>query len=147
MNARRATPPNNKREYKLLARRHTTPSKTFHFSFPNPPFPRQQREKLVILGSGWGAASLLKGIDAAKFDVTVVSPRNHFLVSPLRMIRSILIPIQRPIFPGKKNPHPTVPTILLLPHTTTSHTHNYHPSPPLPTTPHHTPPHHVTQHR
>jgi NADH dehydrogenase FAD-containing subunit len=25
----------------------------------------------VILGSGWGAVSLLKGIDPAKFDVTV----------------------------------------------------------------------------
>lgn len=60
--------------------------KTFSNVFPVPPVPvccsrAQQREKLVILGSGWGAASLLKGIDAAKFDVTVVSPRNHFLVS------------------------------------------------------------------
>ena len=68
-----------------------------HFTDEQPfflPFPRRgnvrpqqrvqyfgaQRQKLVILGSGWGATSLLKGIDVTKYDVTVVSPRNHFLV-------------------------------------------------------------------
>lgn len=39
--------------------------------------------KVVILGTGWGAHALLKGIDAAKFDVTTVSPRNFFLFTPM----------------------------------------------------------------
>lgn len=42
-----------------------------------------QKPKLVILGTGFAAFSLLKDIDARLFDVTVVSPRNHFLFTPL----------------------------------------------------------------
>jgi len=43
----------------------------------------EKREKLVILGTGWGSYSVLKTIDKNKFDVIVVSPRNHFLFTPL----------------------------------------------------------------
>ena len=43
----------------------------------------QPRERLVILGTGWGATSVLKTIDASKYDVTVVSPRNYFLMTAL----------------------------------------------------------------
>uniref|UniRef100_H2Z3K7 FAD/NAD(P)-binding domain-containing protein n=1 Tax=Ciona savignyi TaxID=51511 RepID=H2Z3K7_CIOSA len=42
-----------------------------------------QRKKLVILGTGWGSYSVLKHIDKNKYDVVVVSPRNHFLFTPL----------------------------------------------------------------
>ena len=38
---------------------------------------------LVILGSGWGAVSLLKGLDRDAYEVTVISPRNYFLFTPL----------------------------------------------------------------
>lgn len=41
------------------------------------------RQKLVILGTGWGSYSVLKHIDKKIFDVIVVSPRNHFLFTPL----------------------------------------------------------------
>ncbi len=41
------------------------------------------RQKLVILGSGWGSYSVLKTINKNKYDVVVVSPRNHFLFTPL----------------------------------------------------------------
>lgn len=41
------------------------------------------RRRLLILGSGFGSYSLLKRIDLARFDVTVVSVRNHFLFTPL----------------------------------------------------------------
>ncbi len=41
------------------------------------------KERVIVLGSGWGAASLLKNIDTDKFDVTVVSPRNHFVFTPM----------------------------------------------------------------
>ena len=42
-----------------------------------------QRKKLVLLGTGWGSYSVLKNVDKKKFDVVVVSPRNHFLFTPL----------------------------------------------------------------
>ena len=42
-----------------------------------------QRKKLVLLGTGWGSYSVLKTVDRKKFDVIVVSPRNHFLFTPL----------------------------------------------------------------
>lgn len=41
------------------------------------------RPRLVILGSGWGAVSLLKTLDKDNYDVTVISPTNHFLFTPL----------------------------------------------------------------
>lgn len=41
------------------------------------------RQKLVILGTGWGSYSVLKSIDKSLYDVVVVSPRNHFLFTPL----------------------------------------------------------------
>lgn len=41
------------------------------------------RERVVVLGSGWGAHALMKVIDARKFDVVVVSPLNHFLFTPM----------------------------------------------------------------
>ena len=45
--------------------------------------PRDHRERIVILGSGWGGFRLAKDLDKEKFDVCVVSPRNHFLFTPL----------------------------------------------------------------
>ncbi len=41
------------------------------------------KKKLVILGTGFGAFSLVKKVDTDLFDVTVISPRNHFLFTPL----------------------------------------------------------------
>ena len=42
-----------------------------------------EKERIVILGSGWGAASLLKEIDTNLYDVTVISPRNYFMFTPM----------------------------------------------------------------
>lgn len=36
-----------------------------------------------MLGTGWAAHALLKEIDASKFEVTTVSPRNFFLFTPM----------------------------------------------------------------
>mmetsp|Transcript_11560 Transcript_11560/g.16862 ORF Transcript_11560/g.16862 Transcript_11560/m.16862 type:complete len:626 (+) Transcript_11560:115-1992(+) len=52
------------------------------FVNPNLPTP-PPKQKIVILGTGWGAAAFLKEIDNTKFDVTVISPRNHFLFTPM----------------------------------------------------------------
>lgn len=42
-----------------------------------------KRERVVVLGTGWGAMSFLKEIDTSMYDVTVVSPRNHFVFTPM----------------------------------------------------------------
>lgn len=42
-----------------------------------------RKERLVILGSGWGSAALLQDIDNDRYDVTIISPRNYFLFTPL----------------------------------------------------------------
>lgn len=42
-----------------------------------------RKPRLVIVGTGFGGFSLVKGIDLKLFDVAVVSPRNHFLFTPL----------------------------------------------------------------
>lgn len=41
------------------------------------------RKRLVILGTGWGSYSVLRNVDKKLFDVIVISPRNHFLFTPL----------------------------------------------------------------
>ncbi len=41
------------------------------------------RKKVVVLGSGWGSLSILHHLEPDQFDITVVSPRNYFLFSPL----------------------------------------------------------------
>ena len=41
------------------------------------------KPRLVILGSGFAAFSLLKQIDGRLYDLTAVSPRNHFIFTPL----------------------------------------------------------------
>ena len=64
------------------------------------------RKTLVILGTGWGGYSLLKNIDKKLFDVIVISPRNHFLFTPLLAsttvgtleFRSIIEPVRNTKF-------------------------------------------------
>ncbi|KAH8704093.1 alternative NADH-dehydrogenase [Talaromyces proteolyticus] len=45
--------------------------------------PDPSKKTLVILGSGWGAVSLLKKLDTENYNVVVISPRNFFLFTPL----------------------------------------------------------------
>ncbi|CCH60832.1 hypothetical protein TBLA_0D03320 [Henningerozyma blattae CBS 6284] len=45
--------------------------------------PLDSKPNIVILGSGWGAISFLKAIDTKKYNVSIVSPRNYFLFTPL----------------------------------------------------------------
>ena len=44
---------------------------------------KKSKERLVILGSGWGAMSLLKGLDQKRYEVLVVSPNTYFAMTPL----------------------------------------------------------------
>ncbi|CCK68246.1 uncharacterized protein KNAG_0A05830 [Huiozyma naganishii CBS 8797] len=49
-----------------------------------PTFPNGQPKKtLVVLGTGWGAVSLLQSLDTTMYNVVVISPRNYFLFTPL----------------------------------------------------------------
>ncbi|CCH42542.1 NADH dehydrogenase [Wickerhamomyces ciferrii] len=41
------------------------------------------RPKLVVLGSGWGSVAVLKSLNHSDYDVTVISPTNYFLFTPL----------------------------------------------------------------
>jgi NADH dehydrogenase FAD-containing subunit len=44
---------------------------------------KMNRPTLLVLGSGWGAHSFLKVIDANKYRILVVSPVNHFVFTPM----------------------------------------------------------------
>jgi NADH dehydrogenase FAD-containing subunit len=41
------------------------------------------KERIVILGTGWCAVSFLKTINTDLYNVTIISPRNHFTFTPL----------------------------------------------------------------
>jgi NADH dehydrogenase len=41
------------------------------------------KKKLVILGCGWGCVSLLNQLNKDEYDVTVISPTNYFLFTPM----------------------------------------------------------------
>jgi NADH dehydrogenase FAD-containing subunit len=48
--------------------------------------PKTDKPRVVILGSGWGAVSMLKSLPkdiANNYEIVVVSPRNYFLYTPL----------------------------------------------------------------
>lgn len=47
------------------------------------------KPKVVVLGSGWGGFAFAKALDKGKFDVTIVSPRNHMLFTPLLASTSV----------------------------------------------------------
>eukprot|EP01124_Arcella_intermedia_P007673 TRINITY_DN1473_c0_g1_i1.p1 TRINITY_DN1473_c0_g1~~TRINITY_DN1473_c0_g1_i1.p1 ORF type:complete len:541 (-),score=104.10 TRINITY_DN1473_c0_g1_i1:81-1529(-) len=63
---------------------------------------RKNLPRVVVLGAGWGSLSFLRRLHTDKFDVTVVSPRNYFLFTPLLPsttvgtleVRSIMEPIR-----------------------------------------------------
>ncbi|KAK5960868.1 NADH-ubiquinone reductase (H(+)-translocating) NDI1 PWA37_001386 [Arxiozyma heterogenica] len=42
-----------------------------------------KKPNIVILGSGWGGISFLKTIDTKKYNVSIISPRDYFLFTPL----------------------------------------------------------------
>lgn len=44
---------------------------------------QKHKPRLVILGTGWGSVALLKQLNAGDYHVTVVSPSNHFLFTPM----------------------------------------------------------------
>lgn len=63
----------------------------------------KDKPKLVILGSGWGSVAMLKALNPEDYHVTVVSPVNYFLFTPMLPsatvgtleLRSLVEPIRR----------------------------------------------------
>ncbi|KAI3401398.1 hypothetical protein diail_11482 [Diaporthe ilicicola] len=64
---------------------------------------RKDKPKLVILGGGWGGVALLKDLNPEDYHVTVVSPANYFLFTPMLPsatvgtleLKSLVEPIRR----------------------------------------------------
>ena len=64
---------------------------------------QKHKPKLVILGTGWGSVALLKQLNPDDYHVTVVSPSNYFLFTPMLPsatvgtleIRSLVEPVRR----------------------------------------------------
>ncbi|KAK1751980.1 hypothetical protein QBC47DRAFT_416474 [Echria macrotheca] len=64
---------------------------------------QKDKPKLVILGGGWGSVALLKELNPDNYHVTVVSPVNYFLFTPMLpsstvgtlSLRALVEPIRR----------------------------------------------------
>ncbi|KAI0837801.1 FAD/NAD(P)-binding domain-containing protein [Hypoxylon sp. FL0890] len=64
---------------------------------------RKTKPRLVILGGGWGSVALLKQLNPNDYHVTVISPKNYFLFTPMLPsatvgtleLRSLVEPIRR----------------------------------------------------
>ena len=64
---------------------------------------QKDKPKLVILGSGWGSVALLKTLNPDDYHITVVSPVNYFLFTPMLPsatvgtleLRSLVEPVRR----------------------------------------------------
>jgi NADH:ubiquinone reductase (non-electrogenic) len=62
--------------------------------------PALVKKALVVVGSGWAAHALIKVIDNDLYDVTLISPRNHFLFTPVRrskLFRNLRLMTRPPI--------------------------------------------------
>ncbi|KAI1478789.1 FAD/NAD(P)-binding domain-containing protein [Daldinia eschscholtzii] len=64
---------------------------------------KKTKPHLVILGGGWGSVALLKQLNPEDYHVTVISPKNYFLFTPMLPsatvgtleMRSLVEPIRR----------------------------------------------------
>ncbi|KAH9219591.1 hypothetical protein DL95DRAFT_330848 [Leptodontidium sp. 2 PMI_412] len=64
---------------------------------------QKDKPKLVVLGGGWGSVALLKTLNPEEYHVTLVSPTNYFLFTPMLPsatvgtleFRSLVEPIRR----------------------------------------------------
>ncbi|KAB5532662.1 hypothetical protein GE09DRAFT_1145411 [Coniochaeta sp. 2T2.1] len=64
---------------------------------------QKDKPKLVILGGGWGSVALLKELVPDEYHVTVISPQNYFLFTPMLpsatvgtlSLKSLVEPIRR----------------------------------------------------
>lgn len=43
----------------------------------------QVQKRVVVIGSGWGGYLFARRLDKTKFKTILVSPRNHFIFTPM----------------------------------------------------------------
>ncbi|XP_059430127.1 internal alternative NAD(P)H-ubiquinone oxidoreductase A2, mitochondrial-like [Corylus avellana] len=85
-----------------LASLSTCTEATNKYSGLGPTVP-SEKPRVVVVGSGWAACRLMKGLDTNLYDVVCVSPRNHMVFTPLLAstcvgtleFRSVAEPISR----------------------------------------------------
>lgn len=64
---------------------------------------QKDKPRLVVLGTGWGSIALLKNLNPGDYHVTVVSPTNYYLFTPMLPsatvgtlgLRSLVEPVRR----------------------------------------------------
>jgi NADH dehydrogenase len=64
---------------------------------------QKDKPRLVVLGTGWGSIALLKSLRPGDYHVTVISPTNYFLFTPMLPsatmgtigLRSLVEPVRR----------------------------------------------------
>ena len=44
---------------------------------------KNRKERVVVLGTGWGAVACMRNLDPFKYEIVCVSPRNYFVMTPL----------------------------------------------------------------
>ncbi len=44
---------------------------------------KNRKERVVVLGTGWGAVACMRHLDPFKYEIVCVSPRNYFVMTPL----------------------------------------------------------------
>ncbi|KAJ7541713.1 hypothetical protein O6H91_10G072500 [Diphasiastrum complanatum] len=47
------------------------------------PTTKEQKPRVVVLGSGWAGCRLMKDLDTRLYDLVCISPRNHMVFTPL----------------------------------------------------------------
>ena len=50
---------------------------------------RKDRERVIILGSGWAGYTVARELDSKKYQAVVVSPRSYFAFTPLLASTSV----------------------------------------------------------
>ncbi|OLQ00573.1 External NADH-ubiquinone oxidoreductase 1, mitochondrial [Symbiodinium microadriaticum] len=68
----------------------------------------ESRTRVVVLGTGWAAHAIAKIIDVSKVDVTVVSPRNYFIFTPMLAAASVGTVEYRSILEHIRSSNPTI---------------------------------------
>ncbi|KAK5106602.1 hypothetical protein LTS08_000723 [Lithohypha guttulata] len=64
-------------------RKFTTPTQRRYADVIHSASKSDQKERVVILGSGWAGYVLAKHLDRKKYHITVISPRTYFVFTPL----------------------------------------------------------------
>lgn len=72
---------------------------------------KTQKKRVIVLGSGWAAVNFIRNLKPELFELSIISPANYFLFTPLLPsvtvgtveIRSVVEPIRNLIHKKHKN--------------------------------------------